>query len=115
MVRILKVNELREKKKELLVRSEIHRQTLALEITNVKLGIALLKKRMHVLKTLYRVLGFAVPVGGILFGQKHKEKKVGFISKLLSGFNLASRIRSFLNGHRAAQHAPDETEDSTHF
>jgi hypothetical protein len=112
MVRILKINELQEKKKDLLTRSEIHRQTLALEMTNVKLSMALLKKRMRVLKTLYRVFGVAVPIGGLLFGHKQTERKQGFISKLLSGFNLASRIKSMFGGGKAEEHA---AEDSARF
>jgi hypothetical protein len=115
MVRILKVNELREKKSELLARSEIHRQTLTLEITNVKLGLSLIKKRMRVLKTLYRFLGFAVPIGGLLFGHKQQERKRGFLSKLMSGFNLATRIRSLFGGGKAAHNAPEEAEESARF
>ena len=115
MVRILKIKELQEKKKELLTRSEIHRQTLALEMTNVKLSLALLKKRMRVLKTLYRVFGIAVPVGGLLFGHKKQERKPGFISKLLSGFNLASRIKSLFGGGKAVEHDGEEAEESSRF
>ena len=113
MVRILKVTELAEKKKELLARSEIHRQTLALEVTNVKLGWALLKKRMGVLKTAYRMFSWAVPVGAILFGQKKKEKqRSGFLSKLLSGFNLATKIKSMFGGVKMPEHEAEEAEES---
>jgi len=112
MVRILKVTELADKKKELLARSEIHRQTLALEVTNVKLGWALLKKRMLVLKTVYRMFGWAVPVGTILFGHKKKERqRSGFLSKLLSGFNLATKIKSMFGGSHAGEHK-EETEEA---
>lgn len=115
MVRILKVRDLQEKKKELLTRSEIHRQTLALEVTNVQLSINLLKKRMRVLKTLYRVFGIAVPLGGLLFGHKKQERKQGLISRFLSGFNLASRVKSFFGGGKTAEHDGEETEESSRF
>src|SRR5438309_2313682 len=97
MVRILKIKELQVKKRELQARSEIYRQTLTIEMTNVKLSLNLLKKRLHILKTLYRVLGFAVPVGGLLFGRREASQKKGFLSRLLSGFNLATRLKSFFN------------------
>jgi hypothetical protein len=114
MVRILKVNGLAEKKQELRARSEIHRQTLRLEVANVKLGLTLLKKRMRVLKTVYRVFGWAVPIGGLIFGHKDKEgqRKTSFLSRLMSGFNLASGIKSMFSGGKAERH---EAEDSSRF
>ena len=113
MVRILKVAELAEKKKELLARSEIHRQTLALEVTNVKLSWALLKKRLRVTKTLYRMFGWAIPIGTVLFGHKKKEKRRtgGFLSQLLSGFNLATKIKSMFSGGHSPEHEAEETEE----
>jgi hypothetical protein len=111
MVRILKVKELQDKKRELLARSEIHRQTLALEVSNVKMSLTLLKKRLRILKTAYRLLGIAVPIGGLLFGHKEPDRKKGFLSKLLSGLNVFSRVRSFFNGAKTG-HAPEpEAED----
>jgi hypothetical protein len=116
MVRILKIKELGEKKRELLARSEIHRQTLTLEMANVKLSFNLLKKRLHVLKTIYRLLGFAVPVGGLLFGHgKEPAKKRGFLSRLLSGFNLANRIKSFFNSGKAESHGHEEPGEVPRF
>jgi hypothetical protein len=113
MVRILKVTELAEKKKELLARSELHRQTLTLEVTNVKLAWALLKKRMRVLKTVYRMISWAVPVGAILFGQKKKERRrSGFLSQLLSGFNLATKIKSLFGGGKVPDYETEETEEA---
>jgi hypothetical protein len=104
MVRILKVKELSDKKKELLARSEIHRQTLALEFSNVKMSFVLLKKRLQIVKTVYRLLGIAVPVGGLLFGHKESTHKKSLLSKVLSGFNVVSRIKSFFGGQKPPPH-----------
>jgi hypothetical protein len=113
MVRILEVKELETKKKQLVTRSEIHRQTLALEATNIKLALALVRKRMRVAKTLYRLFGWAMPIGGLVFGQKQKEKKIGFLARLLSGFNLARRIKSLISSFRTGQEEEEEAHDST--
>jgi|HubBroStandDraft_6_1064221.scaffolds.fasta_scaffold388591_2 hypothetical protein len=111
MVRILEIKELAEKKKELVARSEIHRQTLALEVTNLKLGVALVKKRMHGLRAVYRILGWTVPIGGLVFGRKQKSGGAGFISQFLSGFNLASRLKSLFGGHKAEE-PESQTEEA---
>jgi hypothetical protein len=115
MVRILKVKELHRKKKELLVRSEILRETLALEVTNVRLGVALLKKRMRILKTVYRLFGVVVPIGGLLVGRKRKaERKSSFFSQLLSGFNLASRLKALFSGEKEELEPEEKAEMPRH-
>src|SRR5579863_1057889 len=115
MVRIFEITELQKKKKELIARSDIHRQTLALEATNIKLSLELLKKQLRVLRMIYRVLGLAVPVGGLLFGHKEPERKVSFISKFLSGFDLARRIKSFFSRNQADEPAAEEAEGPSRF
>jgi hypothetical protein len=115
MVRIFEVKDLQQKKKELIARSDIHRQTLAREATNIKLSLELLKKRLRVLRTIYRVLGLAVPVGGLLFGHKEPERKASFISKFLSGFDLARRIKSFFNRNKADKPAAEQADEPSRF
>jgi hypothetical protein len=113
MVRILEVKELGTKKQELRARSEIYRQTLALEAANVKLSLVLLKKELRVLRTAYRLVGWAVPISGLLFGHKKRESKSGLLSRFLAGFNLATRIKALF--HRDAKEEPAAEEaDGTH-
>ena len=113
MVRILEVKELAKKKKELTARSEIYRQTLVLEATNIKLSVSLLKKRMRALKVVYRLLGWSVPVSGLLFGAKNESPKQGLIAQFLTGFSLASRIKSLFSWGKTAEPQPDEAKESS--
>ncbi len=107
MVRILKVKELQDRKRELRARSEIYRQTLALEVTNVRLSVALLKKQMRGLKTVTRLFGLVVPVSGLIFGRRKKaEGKSGFLTQLLSGLNLATQLKKLFGGEKAVEPEP---------
>lgn len=115
MVRILEVKELQKKKLALLARSEIHRQTLGLEVTNIKLSLALVKKQLRTMKIFYRLFGWAVPIGGLVFGQKQKEKKSGFLARLLSGFNLARRLRALISGFKPEQADVEEASEPSRF
>jgi len=108
MYRIFQVADLAQKKKELRVKSEIHRQTLMLELTNLRIGLALVRKRMRVLRTVARVLGLAAPVGGLIFGRKEKGRKRGFLSNFLTGFSLASRLKALFGGVSTAEHDAEE-------
>jgi len=66
MVRILKVKDLEDRKRFLIARSEMYRQTLRLETANIKYSLALLKRKLDFLKTTFRVLGGAAPLAGPL-------------------------------------------------
>lgn len=113
MVRILEVRELEQRKRELCARSEIYRQTLALEAANIKLSVGLMRKQMRGLRTIYRLLGWALPIGGLLAGRKQRSFKQGFLGRFLAGFNLANRIKSLFT--RAAEPEPAaERADGTH-
>jgi hypothetical protein len=108
MVRILKVSkELEERKRQLLARSEVYRQTLKLEVANIRYSTALLKRKFSFLRTSSRLLGLAVPLAGLLlFRRRAKPANTGngFLAKLLSGFNLFKQLRPFFQavqgGHR---------------
>jgi hypothetical protein len=100
MVRILKVKELEERKKSLLVRSEIYRQTLKLEMANAEYSAALVKKRFHTLRRSCRLIAAAVPLAALLLAQKRLRRK-GFLSHALSGLRFFNRIASFLGEIRS--------------
>lgn len=116
MVRIIKVTELQARKKELRARSEIYRQTLALEVTNVRMSVALLKKRLRGVKSIFRAFGWAVPIGGLLFGRKRTEpegkRKGGFLTQLLAGLNLATRIKAMFKGEKTTEPEAEEVENA---
>jgi hypothetical protein len=106
------VKELEERKKSLLVRSEIHRQTLKLEIANVEYSAALVKKRFHTLRRSFGLIGAAVPLAVLLLARKQARQK-GFFSHALSGLTFFNRITSFLREIRSRRSPgqPGETSE----
>ncbi len=118
MVRILKVKELEERKRQLLARSEMHRQTLTLEVANIKFSAALHKRRFKLLLKSSRWLGLVLPLAGLLLFRRrpHPSKtENGFISKLLSGLKLFGQLRPFLQGIRGAMKREPKRDDFTQF
>ncbi len=117
MVRILKVKELDDRKKLLLAQSEMYRETLRLEVANVKFSLALLRRRLDFVKSAVGVVGVAAPVLGLVLGLRGFRKKDvamtaakrGMFSKLMAGWQMFRRFRplvqEFLEGRRAAREA----------
>lgn len=117
MVRIFKVKELEERKRFLLARSEMYRQTLKLELANIKYSAALLKRKFNILRTTFRMLGLAAPLTGLFLFQKRAKPTNtgnGFLSKLFSGFKLFRQLRPFLRTIRAG-HRESRRKNITQF
>jgi hypothetical protein len=123
MVRILKVKELENRKRVLLAQSDLYRQTLQLEVTNVKLALTLLKRRLQAVKSTTRLLGLAAPVVGLLFGlrrfRKREEPKAsggaGLFSRLLAGVRLLGHLRPLWQGLVQARRAAGESGEPQDF
>ena len=102
MVRLLKVKELEERKRFLLARSEMYRQTLTLEVANIKFSAALMKRRLKSPKSALLMLGLAVPAVGYFMGRRRSKAKAaaagpaGLLPKVMVGLNLFSRFAPLL-------------------
>lgn len=102
MVRLLKVKELEERKRFLLARSEMYRQTLTLEVANIKFSAALMKRKLKSPKSALIMLGLAVPAIGFFIGRRRAKAKAaaagpaGLLPKMLVGLKLFSRFAPLL-------------------
>jgi len=117
MVRILKVKELEVRKRTLLIESELHRRTMLLEIDNLQVSFALLKRKYDHVKSAAGIIGIAAPVAGLLFALRRSHKSEtqeakgsgGLISKLVLGAQMLGRLKplwsGFMEGRRAAKAA----------
>ena len=105
MVRILKVDKLQHRKQILLAKSEIYRQTLRLEIGNIKVASAVVKRKFNLVHIMFRFLGAAAPIAGFFFARKlGRRQQAGFIPRLVSTFAILRRlgpmVQNFWQGRR---------------
>lgn len=98
MVRLLKVKELEERKKLVLAKSEMYRQTMKLEVANVRFSAALMKKKLKFARLASGLLGIAAPVAGLLVAQKRakQSQRGGFVGKLFAGIQLLGQLKPLL-------------------
>ncbi|MDB6022368.1 MAG: hypothetical protein JWQ04_2225 [Pedosphaera sp.] len=119
MVRLLKVKKLEDRKHFLLARSEMYRQTLTLEIANVKFSAALHRRTLKARLARLLLLGSVFPLAGFFFARKRPKPAAvtagGFLSKLLAGLKLAGKCAPWLKTIRAAKGHAGERENITHF
>jgi hypothetical protein len=104
MVRILKVEELEEQRRELLARSEMYRQTMKLQVANIKYSAALYKRRFSLVRTSSRLLGLAVPLVSYLFFRHpaHAAKTgKGLLAGLASGVKTLGMLRPLLRAFQS--------------
>ena len=92
MVRLLKLKELDERKRFLLAQSEMYRQSMTLEIANVKFSAALLKRQFRSKGAMAMLVGSAVPVGGLLFARNRAKHVVNALPMVLAGVRLLDRL-----------------------
>ncbi|SRR5581483_889378 len=98
MVRILGVKDLEDRKRALITQSEMYRQTMRLELANVKYSAALLKRRFSFLKFAPWSIGALGSLVGFFFLRKRaREREVprgaaGLLGRLRSFAKLAGII-----------------------
>jgi hypothetical protein len=111
MVRILKVNDLDDRKRVLLAQSELNRQTLKLELANIKFAAGLLKRRYSLYRAAVLSLGAAAPLAGFLLSRRWSGREGegrGLLSKLRSGLSFVGALSPFLKKMRSAERPTGE-------
>ncbi len=118
MVRLLKVKELERRKRFLLAKSEIYRQTLKLEIANVKFSTALLKRKLKARRAPFLLLGSALPLAGLFFARKKRPEpkpSAGLLGKLLFGIKLFGKFKPLWKNMGATPARPPARQNLTQF
>lgn len=105
MVRIIKVKELEERKRYLLAQSEMYRQTMTLELANVKFSTALLKHKLKSKRNLLLMLGSVFPMAGLFLARKRLPQRDGagggFLPKIISGMKLFGQVAPLMKMFRS--------------
>ena len=98
---VVGVNELAERKRQLLARSEIYRQSISIEVDQIRRTTAWIPRTIHVARVVAPLLMFAVPLAGALFGRKRTTRKRalgGIASNVLAGVRLFRWIKPLWDG-----------------
>jgi hypothetical protein len=107
MVRIFKVKELEEQKRELLARSEMYRQTLKLEVANIKFSASLLKHRYSRFRNASRLMALMVPIAGLFLFRRpappQEKTNKGILGGLASGLKLFGMLRPILHAFHSTE------------
>jgi hypothetical protein len=98
VVRIFKVKEFGERKKLLLLQSELHRQTLRVQLSAAHDSIDSLQRRFAILGISSVALSVGASVAGLFMAKKtaaaHGDAKPGFIGKIMSGISMFNQAKS---------------------
>jgi len=101
---------LADQKRELIIRSEMYRQSLEANCSDVTEATAWIPRAFRVLRSVYPVvllavplIGFAVRKKGLL--RKRPLPKKGLLSKAAVGIKVFRTVKPFWDGFRQAQRA----------
>jgi hypothetical protein len=107
VVRIFEVKEFSQRKKLLLLQSEIHRQTLRVQIAGAQESFAHLQKRFAILGISSVALSVGASVAGLFMAKKSAPEggvgsKGGILAKVMSGVSVFNQVKSVfkkMRGH----------------
>ncbi len=95
MARRLKIADLEARKRALVAESEVYRQSLKLELTNLRLYGATLRRKWSVFSSLKPVFIVGLPLLSALVS-KRRRKKMGWIRTLFGGWRLFRTVSPVL-------------------
>jgi hypothetical protein len=112
------MNDLAERKRELISRSEQYRRAMAVEFVHIKGSVAWIPRTLQVLRWASPLLVIAAPLLGILTGRKistkppPEKKRSSMLAKIMGGIAMYRKVRSIVDTVRpfmAAQIAGAKT------
>jgi hypothetical protein len=107
MLRLLEISDLTKRKRMLVAQSDVHRQTMRLQVAVAQETFAHFKKRFTVFGMSSAAVGLGASLAGFFFKKRAEEGKRGIIAKVLSGVSFFSQIKSFINRFKTP---PDKAE-----
>jgi hypothetical protein len=103
VVRIFEVKEFSQRKKLLLMQSEIHRQTLRVQMAAAHEAFDHLQKRFAILGISSVALSVGASVAGLFMAKKNAAAtpgKGGIISKVMSGISVFNQVKGMFKRMR---------------
>lgn len=104
-----KVESLAERKRELIARSELYRQSLQESVSDIKEATAWISRSVRAVRSIYPVLLLALPLVGLIVRKKGLLRKPpppprkGLLSKAAMGLKIFRTVKPFWDGFRQGQ------------
>src|SRR5436309_1582801 len=104
------IKELDERKRQLLARSEYCRQTMVMQVRDLKTATAWVPHTVRVVRTAYPIILLAVPFLSYLFARKRSHRPAvavessrrrGVIASALAGYKFFRQMKPVLDGLRS--------------
>ena len=108
MARILKIKDLEERKKALVEESEVYRETLKLEIQNLRLYSIHVRRKFSSFGPSSPLMLFLMPFAASFFA-KRRLPKFRFVTGALVGWKLFRKLASVLPGLFSRSKKPART------
>ena len=99
------MTDLEKRKKLLVVESEVYRETLKLELQNLKNLSQYARAKVGSIRTYGSILMLAISIGRTLFSKKRRNSMEGLFQGLMWGWRTYGRLSSLFRNHRAAKAA----------
>ena len=98
MPRLFQVEDLEQRKRALVERSEIYRQTLQFEFHNLRLYSEGITRKVSVVKSFNPLMVFAAPLLKSFFQQRLRKSKLGLLAKGFFFWRLYRQFSPLLRG-----------------
>jgi hypothetical protein len=92
------MSDVESRRKALAAEAEVYRQTLKLEIQNIKLYARQNRRRYTAIRPSNPLFAAAAPVLAALLRRTRPVKKLNMLSKILIGWQMFSRFAPFIPG-----------------
>ena len=103
---------LADRKRELIIRSEMYRQSLEANLSDIKESIAWVPRVLRRVRSIYPVFVLALPLLGVavrgrgLLRKRPPPRKKSLLTKAATGIKIFRTVKPFWDGFRQARRRP---------
>ena len=108
------MNDLQERKRQLLAHSEIYRQSMQSQLHELKTATAWIPKTARMARSVYPIVVLCAPLLGYTFARKRgtrpaePSRRRGIFARALTGLKLFRSIKPLWDGLRSWKHSNGE-------
>jgi hypothetical protein len=106
-----KIESLADRKRELIIRSEMYRQSLEANLSDIKEAIAWVPRVLRRVRSIYPLFVLALPLLGVAVRgkgllRKRPPPRKSLLTKAATGIKIFRTVKPFWDGFRQARRRP---------